>query len=151
MTVALLSAPLMAQAWVKDRTYKFTVLHTNDHHGRFWNNEQGEYGLAAQKTMMDQIRYEVQAHGGATLILSGGDINTGVPESDLQDAEPDFRGMNLIGYDAMAIGNHEFDNPLPFCVSSRNGPNSRCSQPIFIRKAPGNGCLSPMRCLTAWG
>ncbi|RYA59255.1 bifunctional UDP-sugar hydrolase/5'-nucleotidase, partial [Enterobacter cloacae complex sp. 2DZ2F16B1] len=43
---------------------------------------------------------------------SGGDINTGVPESDLQDAEPDFRGMNLIGYDAMAVGNHEFDNPL---------------------------------------
>lgn len=41
-----------------------------------------------------------------------GDINTGVPESDLQDAEPDFRGMNLVGYDAMAIGNHEFDNPL---------------------------------------
>ena len=112
LTVALLSTPLMAQAWVKDRTYKFTVLHTNDHHGRFWNNEQGEYGLAAQKTMMDQIRYEVQAHGGAALILSGGDINTGVPESDLQDAEPDFRGMNLIGYDAMAIGNHEFDNPL---------------------------------------
>lgn len=112
LTLALLSTPLMAQAWVKDRTYKFTVLHTNDHHGRFWPNEHDEYGLAAQKTMMDQIRYEVQAHGGATLILSGGDINTGVPESDLQDAEPDFRGMNLIGYDAMAIGNHEFDNPL---------------------------------------
>jgi len=112
LAVTLLSVPLMAQAWIKDRTYKFTVLHTNDHHGRFWNNEQGEYGLAAQKTMMDQIRLEVQSHGGAVLILSGGDINTGVPESDLQDAEPDFRGMNLIGYDAMAIGNHEFDNPL---------------------------------------
>lgn len=112
VTVALLSAPLMAQAWVKDRTYKFTVLHTNDHHGRFWPNEHDEYGLAAQKTMMDRIRYEVQTHGGATLILSGGDINTGVPESDLQDAEPDFRAMNMIGYDAMAIGNHEFDNPL---------------------------------------
>lgn len=112
LMLALLSPPLVAQAWVKDRVYKFTVLHTNDHHGRFWQNDHDEYGLAAQKTMMDQIRYDVQAHGGAVLILSGGDINTGVPESDLQDAEPDFRGMNLIGYDAMAIGNHEFDNPL---------------------------------------
>lgn len=112
LALALLSAPIVAQAWVKDRVYKFTVLHTNDHHGRFWQNEHDEYGLAAQKTMMDQIKYDVQAHGGAVLILSGGDINTGVPESDLQDAEPDFRGMNLIGYDAMAIGNHEFDNPL---------------------------------------
>ncbi|MEM6160635.1 bifunctional UDP-sugar hydrolase/5'-nucleotidase UshA [Erwinia sp. P6884] len=104
--------PLVAQAWEKDRVYKFTILHTNDHHGHFWQNEHDEYGLAAQKTMMDKIRYDVQAHGGQVLILSGGDINTGVPESDLQDAEPDFRGMNLIGYDAMAIGNHEFDNPL---------------------------------------
>ena len=40
----------------------------------------------------------------------GGDINTGVPESDMQDAIPDFKGMNLLGYDAMAVGNHEFDN-----------------------------------------
>ncbi|CAM4109910.1 MULTISPECIES: bifunctional UDP-sugar hydrolase/5'-nucleotidase UshA [Shewanella] len=90
----------------------FTVLHTNDNHGRFFENKYGEYGMAARKTLIDQIRAEVEANGGETLLLSGGDINTGVPESDLQDARPDFVGMNLIGYDAMAVGNHEFDNPL---------------------------------------
>jgi len=90
----------------------FTILHTNDNHGRFWENKDGEYGLAAQKTLVDQIRAEVSKKGGQTLLLSGGDINTGVPESDLQDAIPDFTGMNKIGYDAMAVGNHEFDNPL---------------------------------------
>ncbi|ABM24534.1 5'-nucleotidase [Shewanella sp. W3-18-1] len=90
----------------------FTILHTNDNHGRFWENSDGEYGLAAQKTLVDQIRAEVSKNGGQTLLLSGGDINTGVPESDLQDAIPDFTGMNKIGYDAMAVGNHEFDNPL---------------------------------------
>jgi 5'-nucleotidase/UDP-sugar diphosphatase len=46
------------------------------------------------------------------LLLDAGDVNTGVPESDRQDAEPDFRGMSLIGYDAMAVGNHEFDKSL---------------------------------------
>ncbi|HEI8668456.1 TPA: bifunctional UDP-sugar hydrolase/5'-nucleotidase UshA [Serratia marcescens] len=101
-----------ASAWEKDKTYAITILHTNDHHGRFWQNDHGEYGLGAQKTLVDGIRQEVAAQGGSLLLLSGGDINTGVPESDLQDAEPDFRGMNLVGYDAMAIGNHEFDNPL---------------------------------------
>ncbi|EDN4440990.1 bifunctional UDP-sugar hydrolase/5'-nucleotidase [Salmonella enterica subsp. enterica serovar Teko] len=101
-----------AQAYEKDKTYKITILHTNDHHGHFWRSEYGEYGLAAQKTLVDSIRKEVTQEGGSVLLLSGGDINTGVPESDLQDAEPDFRGMNLIGYDAMAVGNHEFDNPL---------------------------------------
>ncbi|HGM5054022.1 bifunctional UDP-sugar hydrolase/5'-nucleotidase UshA [Serratia marcescens] len=101
-----------ASAWEKDKTYAITILHTNDHHGHFWQNDHGEYGLGAQKTLVDGIRQEVAAQGGSLLLLSGGDINTGVPESDLQDAEPDFRGMNLVGYDAMAIGNHEFDNPL---------------------------------------
>ncbi|MBY6187102.1 bifunctional UDP-sugar hydrolase/5'-nucleotidase UshA [Marinobacter hydrocarbonoclasticus] len=91
---------------------RFTVLHTNDHHGRFWPNRYGEYGMAARKTLIDRIRAEVTAEGGQVLLFSGGDINTGVPESDLQDAEPDFQGMNLLGYDAMAVGNHEFDNPL---------------------------------------
>ena len=106
----LISLP--AQAYEKDKTYKITILHTNDHHGHFWRSEYGEYGLAAQKTLVDGIRKEVAAQGGSVLLLSGVDINTGVPESDLQDAEPDFRGMNLIGYDAMAVGNHEFDNQL---------------------------------------
>lgn len=101
-----------APEWNVDTTYKLTVLHTNDHHGRFWQNRYGEYGMAARKTLIDDLREEIQAEGGSVLLLSGGDINTGVPESDLQDAEPDFKGMSKIGYDAMALGNHEFDNPL---------------------------------------
>ena len=84
----LVSLPV--QAYEKDKTYKITILHTNDHHGHFWRSEYGEYGLSAQKTLVDGIRKEVSAQGGSVLLLSGGDINTGVPESDLQDAEPDF-------------------------------------------------------------
>ncbi|UJR53579.1 bifunctional UDP-sugar hydrolase/5'-nucleotidase UshA [Dickeya zeae] len=112
IAVTLAVSSSAALAWEKDKTYNITILHTNDHHGHFWHNDYGEYGLAAQKTLVDQIRQDVTAKGGSVLLLSGGDINTGVPESDLQDAEPDFRGMNLVGYDAMAVGNHEFDNPL---------------------------------------
>ncbi|MCX8660735.1 bifunctional UDP-sugar hydrolase/5'-nucleotidase [Gilliamella sp. B2772] len=101
-----------APTWEKDKPYSFTILHTNDHHGHFWQNDIGEYGLAAQKTVVDQIRKEVSEKGGKLLLLSGGDINTGVPESDVLQAKPDFMGMNSIGYDAMAVGNHEFDHPL---------------------------------------
>ncbi|PWC15069.1 bifunctional UDP-sugar hydrolase/5'-nucleotidase [Brenneria roseae subsp. americana] len=112
VAVSLALTSTGAMAWEKDKTYAITILHTNDHHGHFWQNDYGEYGLAAQKTLVDQIRQDVTSKGGSVLLLSGGDINTGVPESDLQDAEPDFRGMNMVGYDAMALGNHEFDNPL---------------------------------------
>ena len=99
---------------------KLTILHTNDHHGRFWTNADGEYGLAARKTLIDRLRAEVAAGGGHTLLLDGGDVNTGVPESDLQDAEPDFKGMNQLGYDAMAVGNHEFDKP-PAVLAKQRG------------------------------
>ena len=94
------------------KSTKVTILHTNDNHGRFWKNRRGEYGMAARKTLIDRISKEQEAKGYTVLVLSGGDINTGVPESDIQDAEPDFLGMKAIGYDAMAIGNHEFDNPM---------------------------------------
>ncbi|MGS0468270.1 metallophosphoesterase [Cobetia marina] len=108
--------------WQADTSYHLTVLHTNDHHGRFWRSSDGEYGMSARKTLVDRIRAEVESEGGSVLLLSGGDINTGVPESDLQHAEPDFKGMNRIGYDAMAVGNHEFDNPLDVLLKQRDWP-----------------------------
>lgn len=127
--------------WQADKEYRVTILHTNDHHGRFWQNSNGEYGMAARKTLIDNIREEVALENGNSLLLSGGDINTGVPESDLQDAEPDFRGMNMLKYDAMALGNHEFDNPLSvlkkqkewagFPFLSANILDAKTGKPLF--------------------
>ncbi|MCM2350826.1 MAG: 5'-nucleotidase C-terminal domain-containing protein [Bacteriovoracaceae bacterium] len=101
-----------AQTYTKGKTYKLTILHTNDHHGRFWSNKDGEYGMAARATLIKELREQVESEGGEVLLLDAGDVNTGVPQSDLLDAEPDFKGMAAIGYDVMAIGNHEFDKPL---------------------------------------
>ena len=117
-TLAVLTA--CATPTAERAPLKLTVLHTNDHHGRFWPNGDGEYGLAARKTLIDKVRAEVKAAGGEVLLLDGGDVNTGVPESDLQDAEPDFKGMNLLGYDASAVGNHEFDKP-PAVLAKQRG------------------------------
>ncbi len=109
---ALSALSISAQAGLFSDTKKVTILHTNDHHGHFWQNKHGEQGMAARATLIKQIKAEVEADGSSVLLLSGGDINTGTPESDMQNAEPDFIGMNMLGYDAMAVGNHEFDNPL---------------------------------------
>jgi 5'-nucleotidase / UDP-sugar diphosphatase len=119
VVVVAIAALLAGCASLPRAPLKLTVLHTNDHHGRFWPNSDGEYGLAARKTLIDRIRAEVKAAGGEVLLLDGGDVNTGVPESDLQDAEPDFKGMNLLGYDAIAVGNHEFDKPLAVLEKQR--------------------------------
>lgn len=116
---------------------KITILHTNDHHGHFWKNENGEAGLAAQKTLVDKIRQEVKGKGGAVLVLSAGDINTGVPESDLQDAEPDFTAMSAIGYDAMAIGNHEFDKPIEVLAQQKQWASFPFLSANIVKKSDG--------------
>ncbi|TOB24369.1 bifunctional UDP-sugar hydrolase/5'-nucleotidase [Vibrio parahaemolyticus] len=132
-----------AHEWNADTTYKLTVLHTNDHHGRFWQNKHGEYGMAARKTLIDDLRDEIQAEGGSVLLLSGGDINTGVPESDLQDAEPDFKGMSKIGYDAMALGNHEFDNPLDVLFKQQDWANFPMLSANIYDKKTGSRLFQP--------
>lgn len=132
-----------AHEWNADTTYKLTVLHTNDHHGRFWQNKHGEYGMAARKTLINDLRDEIQAEGGSVLLLSGGDINTGVPESDLQDAEPDFKGMSKIGYDAMALGNHEFDNPLDVLFKQQDWANFPMLSANIYDKKTGKRLFQP--------
>ena len=123
---------------------QLTVLHTNDHHGRFWPNADGEVGLAARKTLVDRIRAEVAAAGGHTLLLDGGDVNTGVPESDLQDAEPDFLGMTALGYDAMAVGNHEFDKP-PAVLARQRGWAAFPLLSANIYRADGQRLFEPYK------
>ncbi len=95
----------------KDRL--LTVIFTNDSHGMAWKFDEphnpGIGGLAAQKTLVDEIRAEVQGKGGNVLVLSAGDITLGDPRSNICENIPMVEGMNLVGYDAMAIGNHEFD------------------------------------------
>lgn len=92
--------------------YHLVVLHTNDHHGHpvaFFNYPAPNVGgLPARATFVQKVRDENEN----VLVLDAGDLNTGRPESNFFKAEPDIIGYNYIGYDAMALGNHEFDNPL---------------------------------------
>lgn len=90
---------------------RITILHTNDVHGHAWPFGTGlRGGLAAQAFKVKQIRKEVESGGGVVLLLSAGDVNTGVAESDYFQAKPDFLAMQAMGYDAMVLGNHEFDH-----------------------------------------
>ncbi|HXH76703.1 MAG TPA: 5'-nucleotidase C-terminal domain-containing protein [Bacteriovoracaceae bacterium] len=115
----LFTLSLNVFAYTKDKVYKLTILHTNDHHGRFWPNKEGELGLAPRATLINSIRAQVKSDGGQFLLLDAGDINTGTPQSDLLDAEPDFKAMSLLKYDVMAVGNHEFDNSLETIFKQR--------------------------------
>ncbi|HPY75381.1 MAG: 5'-nucleotidase C-terminal domain-containing protein [Planctomycetes bacterium] len=93
-----------------------TILHTNDHHGHLESfrvaGQHNVGGMAARMSLIESIRFEVAQKGGSILLLDCGDINTGEPVSDMLMGKPDIELMNLMGYQAMALGNHEFDLTL---------------------------------------
>lgn len=118
LSVVIFHSPL----WANDRV-SFTILYTNDHHGAYWPDSKGNGGLVNRYAMIENVRREVNQQDGFVLLLDAGDVNTGTPESDLLQAEPDFKGMLVIGYDAMALGNHEFDKPLDVLYSQQKMVN----------------------------
>ena len=86
-TALLLSACHFSSPKQSQQAEYLTVLHTNDNHGRFWQNEKGEYGMAARKTLIDQLKSDAEKAGHAVILLSGGDINTGVPSLAVDGAD----------------------------------------------------------------
>jgi len=89
------------------KTYELVLLHTNDHHGAILPND-GRGGLAERTTFVRQVR----AANKNVLLVDAGDVNTGTALSNMFAAEPDFEAYNIMGYDAMTFGNHEFDGTL---------------------------------------
>ncbi|MFI3258095.1 MAG: 5'-nucleotidase C-terminal domain-containing protein [Spirochaetales bacterium] len=84
--------------------YFLTILHTNDHHGAVLAKD-GLGGLAERATFINGVRAENEN----VLLLDAGDINTGSALSNMFDAEVDLMAYNLLAYDAVTLGNHEFD------------------------------------------
>jgi 5'-nucleotidase/UDP-sugar diphosphatase len=129
------------------KVYNLTILHTNDHHGHFLKFSpfpvQDVGGLAAQSTLVNVVRAEVKEAGGYVLVLSAGDVNTGIPESDLLDAEPDFNLMNIIGYDAMTLGNHEFDNSRDVLLKQKEWAKFPFLSANIVKKDTGEPLVSP--------
>lgn len=80
-----------------------TILHTNDIHGRI-EESKGVIGMAKLATLANQYRA-----AGTTLLLDSGDAFQGMPISNSTKGDDMAAIMNQVGYDAMAVGNHEFD------------------------------------------
>ncbi|MDR2798730.1 MAG: 5'-nucleotidase C-terminal domain-containing protein [Treponema sp.] len=91
----------------QSKTYELILLHTNDHHGAILPNN-GRGGLAWRSAYIKAIK----AFNPQVLLIDAGDINTGTALSNMFRAEPDILAYNLMGYDAVIPGNHEFDKDL---------------------------------------
>lgn len=105
---------LFADLIADERSYKLTVLHTNDVHSRLdpfpmdGGSNQGLGGVAARAEIIEKIRRE-EEH---LLLLDAGDIFQGTPYFNFYKGEPEIKAMSSMKYDATTIGNHDFDAGL---------------------------------------
>ncbi|MDH3591865.1 MAG: bifunctional metallophosphatase/5'-nucleotidase [Planctomycetota bacterium] len=109
----------LAAAAVADEPVRLILLHTNDVHGqlrplppsprRGFLRTKPAGGFAHLATMVRNIRKTAKASGAFTLLLDGGDIYQGTPIGNESRGKAVVDAMNALGYDAGALGNHEFD------------------------------------------
>ncbi len=88
------------------------ILTTNDLHGamrtetKAWSHGRGVGGFAVLDAMMDSARADCRC---ATLHLDAGDEMQGTLESNLVFGRSVVAGLNMLGTDAAAVGNHDLD------------------------------------------
>ena len=143
----------------KKKRYALTVLGTTDLHGHVFNWDyfkDAEYtdeagnaqGLARVSTLVNQVREEKGRHN--TLLLDAGDTIQGTPlayyyaKVDPITAEggpvhPMARAMNAIGYDAVALGNHEFN----YGIETLRRFEEQCDFPLLGANAVDAKTLRP--------
>ncbi|MFJ6844690.1 bifunctional metallophosphatase/5'-nucleotidase [Streptomyces griseoluteus] len=144
-----------------EKRYALTVMGTTDLHGHVFNWDyfkNADYkdaagnaqGLARISTLVNQVREEKGRRN--TLLLDAGDTIQGTPltyyyaKVDPITAEggpvhPMAKAMNAIGYDAAALGNHEFnygietlrrfEDQLDFPLLGANAVDARTLKPAF--------------------
>ncbi|HQP30610.1 MAG TPA: metallophosphatase, partial [Deltaproteobacteria bacterium] len=93
-----------------------TILFFNDLHGHLKpfeiKDEQGTRevgGIAHMAALVRAIREENARKNTRTVVLVAGDLLQGTPLSTVFTGEPDITCLNIMGVDAAAVGNHEFD------------------------------------------
>ena len=96
---------LLAALQLAAEVRTLTILHTNDLHSRLSPLANHHGGFAYLASVIRQQRE------GCTdcIVLNAGDLAQGTPVSTIYKGAPVFEIANLLGFDAFALGNHDFD------------------------------------------
>ena len=91
-----------------------TILHTNDVHShitpfdKIIQNTQTKVDFREDLQLIEEVR----KNNPNTLLFDAGDVFQGTPYFNLFEGELEFKLMSMLKYDAMTIGNHDFDNGI---------------------------------------
>jgi len=127
--LVMLALVLVARSFVPDRV-QITILGTTDLHGNidpidYYTNKPDNRGLAKVATLIKRIRKEQPN----TLLIDSGDTIQGTPlesfhgRKNNQPPDPMMLVMNSLNYDAMTVGNHEYNFGLKVLEKARGEAN----------------------------
>lgn len=86
---------------------RLVILHTNDTHSQI-EPKDSLGGVLRRKAYIDEVRRENGKDN--VLLLDAGDFCQGTPYFNFYKGDIEVEMMNLMEYDAVTLGNHEFDN-----------------------------------------
>ena len=93
---------------------RLVILHTNDTHSQIeplrTGRNEGLGGVDRRLQFIDSVRHQYGKK--KVLLLDAGDYNQGTPYFTMAKGDLEQELMNALGYDAITLGNHEFDNGL---------------------------------------
>ena len=148
---ALLLMLVTALTW-GDKPITITLIHSNDLHAHIEPTTiRGKTygGYARQATLIKRFR-QTEPN---VLLLSAGDTFQGTLYFNTYEGLADLAFMNAVGYDAMAVGNHEFDRgpkPLGTFASLANFPVLSANLDVSGEPAL-TGKISPSAVVTVGG
>lgn len=110
---------LLLAAAAGARVFSLDIMHTNDVHGgitprdaTFLNPDFPPLigGGAWLLSYVESVRAEREAAGGYCLLVDAGDVYQGTPVGNYDTGASVIEWMNYAGYEAMTLGNHDFDD-----------------------------------------
>ncbi len=109
---AVAASPMSLKARTSGKAARVTLLLTTDTHDHLdpfpagSGRQSGLGGIARRATLVKRLRKEL----GNVLLLDAGDAFQGTPYFNEWKGKLDFKLMSLVGYDAVTLGNHDFDD-----------------------------------------
>tara|TARA_B100001287_G_C22675974_1_gene527685 strand:+ start:19 stop:942 length:924 start_codon:yes stop_codon:yes gene_type:complete len=96
----------------KDRTTELTILHSNDTHSHIFPVNNGKYKGFGGMAQRAQLIKDIRKDNRNVLLLDAGDIFQGTPYFNFFGGEVEYKLMSKMKYDAVTLGNHDFDNGI---------------------------------------